>query len=328
MREIVFIERHEDRWRSIEGRLGRTTSVDPDVLASDYVSVIDDLAYSKAQYPTSLTTTYLNQLAALAHSALAQNRRAHVRGAATYWLSTVPMSFLAIRRDILVALGGLLFMSAVGFLAGLKDESFVRLILGNAYVDMTIANIESGHPMNVYASQVAWMMFFRIAFNNLFVMLRVVALGLIPIIGVMGSVVYHGLMIGSLFGLFAKHNVLETSFLAVFVHGAFELSCLVVTAAAGLHAGMSYVNPGTLPRQTAFIQAGRRSVTIAIGMIPFIIVAAILESFVTRWSDMPLLLNLTIIVGSLAMIWGYVSILPTYLSNKARTHARTRTPVA
>ncbi|HLP27292.1 MAG TPA: stage II sporulation protein M [Candidatus Didemnitutus sp.] len=328
MREIVFIERHEDRWRSIEGRLGRTSSVDPDVLASDYVSVIDDLAYARAQYPTSLTTEYLNQLAALAHSALARNRRAHVRGTATYWLSTVPLSFLAIRQDILISLGGLLFMSVVGFLAGITDESFIRLILSNAYVDMTISNIEAGHPMNVYASRDGWQMFAGIAINNLFVMLRVVALGLIPIVGVMGSVVYHGLMIGSFFALFANHSVLETSFLAVFVHGAFELSCLVVTAAAGLHAGMSYVNPGTLPRQTAFIQAARRSITIAIGMIPFIIAAAILEGFVTRWSDMPLLLNLVIIVGSFVLIWGYVSILPTFLIKKAHAHARTRTPVA
>lgn len=325
VREIVFIERHEPRWRSIEDRLRRTSSVDPDVLASDYVSVIDDLAYARAQYPASLTTEYLNQLAALAHSALARNRKAHVRGTSTYWLVTVPTAFLAVRQEILIALGGLLFMALVGFLAGIKDESFIRLVLGNAYVDMTIANIEAGHPMNVYASRNGWEMFFAIASNNLFVMLRVVALGLIPLIGVMGSIVYHGLMIGSFFALFANYNVLEGSFLAVFVHGSIELSCLVVTAAAGLHAGMSYVNPGTLPRQMAFMLAARRSVTIATGMIPFIIVAAILESFVTRWTTMPLILNIAIILGSIFLIWGYVSILPTYILRKPSVYARTRT---
>ncbi len=322
MREIIFIRKHEVRWLAIEQHLKKPRTTDPDILASDYVSVIDDLAYARAKYPKSQTTHYLNQLAALAHNTLANNRRAHLRSAGKYWTHTVPVAFVGMRIEMLVCTIALILTSALGFLAGYESDAFARTILGNGYVDMTLQNIESGNPMGVYSSMDSFSMFVRIASNNVYVMLRIISLGLLPIIGVIGSIVYHGLMIGSFHALFAQHHVLGESLLAVWVHGAFELSCLVISAAAGLHAGMSYVNPGTYPRQTAFILAVRRSVTVSIGLLPFIVIAAVLESFVTRFTDMPLALNLFIIASSFALIWSYVVVLPSYLINKRSEHVR------
>jgi uncharacterized membrane protein SpoIIM required for sporulation len=328
MREIVFISKNEDRWRSIERHVSEPSLLDPDVLATEYVSVIDDLAYARARYPKSHTTVYLNQLAAMMHLVLTKNRRSYLRSAGHFWTHTIPASFVGIRKELLIVLVGFLFMAGVGYLAGLPSEDLARTIFGDGYVDMTIANIERGDPMGVYSSQDGLSMFVMIFYNNFQVMLFVVALGMIPIVGVMGSVVRHGLMLGAFHAMFARYDVLGTSLLVVWIHGAFEMSCLVVSAAAGLHAGLSYVNPGTFPRRTAFVLALRRSVTVAVGMIPFVFVAALLESFVTRWSTMPLALDLAIIILSLAIIWGYVVILPSYLFTSGTRHVRTLDPAA
>lgn len=320
MREIVFIQRHEDRWREIEGYVRRMRSVDPDVLARSYVSVIDDLAHARAQYPTSLTTAYLNGLAAQMHVALARNRRAHLRSASHFWLRSAPEALVQIRSYIMLCTAAILMMAAMGFLVGLESLDLARVILGNGYVDMTLANIEMGQPMNVYASMPPVAMFLRIALNNVWVMTSITAFGIIPVIGIMQSIVVHGLMIGTFHAVFATHGHLGTSILAILVHGAFELTCLVVSAAAGLRMGLSFLNPGTYPRQVAFIRAARGAVSTIIVLVPFIVVAAFLEGFITRWTTMPLALNLFIIIASFVLIWGYVFFLPHRFVTRGAPH--------
>ena len=138
---------------------------------------------------------------------------------------------------------------------------------------MTLWNIKAGDPMGVYKSE-PWMMFARIAFNNVIVMLRVVALGALPLIGVAYVTIYHGVMIGVFHALFAQHGVLERSLLTVWIHGATEISMLIVSAAAGLSIGLSVMNPGTYPRREAFVRAMRRAALVAIGITPLILAAA------------------------------------------------------
>ncbi len=323
MREIIFIRKHEERWRRIERHVDSSVLPDPDVLVTEYVAVMDDLSYARSRYPNSHTAIYLNTLASRLHLLLTTNRRSYSRSARRFWTHTVPSSALEIRGEIIVVLISLLFMIAIGYATGVSSDALARTILGDAYVDMTIANIERGEPMGVYSSMDSLSMFVKIFLNNLKVMLFAVALGLIPVFGVMGSLIYHGLMIGCFHALFTRYNMLETSLMTVWIHGAFEISCLVVCAAAGLHAGLSYINPGTYPRTTAFAMAVRRSVNVAIGLIPFILVAAVLEGWVTRTPSMNTALNVAIIVSSFAFIWGYLIILPSFFSASGAHHVRT-----
>ena len=58
---------------------------------------------------------------------------------------------------------------------------------------------------------------------------------------------------------------------------------------------------------------------ITIGVLPFIVVAAIFESFVTRHTDMPLWLSLFILLASFTFIVWYVIVYPIVLSRKLKT---------
>jgi hypothetical protein len=60
-------------------------------------------------------------------------------------------------------------------------------------------------------------------------------------------------------------------------------------------------------------------VKIAVGLVPIFITAGFLESFVTRHTEMPIWLSLTIILGSLAFIIWYFIIYPIRLNNKAKS---------
>ena len=74
---------------------------------------------------------------------------------------------------------------------------------------------------------------------------------------------------------------------------------------AGLVMGNSLLFPGTYARGQSFMRAARRGVKIVVGLVPVFITAGFLESFVTRYTEMPPLLSLLIIGGSLGFVLWY-----------------------
>ena len=57
----------------------------------------------------------------------------------------------------------------IGIISAKYDSNFVRLIMGDNYVNMTNANIAKGDPFGVYKSGGSTKMFFMIVSNNLYV---------------------------------------------------------------------------------------------------------------------------------------------------------------
>ena len=67
----------------------------------------------------------------------------------------------------------------------------------------------------------------------------------------------------------------------VVAHGVLELSCITVAGAAGLRLGWSIVDPGLRTRMTSLGAEARRSVAIVLGTMPWLVVAGLIEGFVT-----------------------------------------------
>ena len=82
--------------------------------------------------------------------------------------------------------------------------------------------------------------------------------------------------------------------------------------------GNALIFPGTYTRTHSFRQGAKKGLKIIIGLIPFFIIAGFIESFVTRYSDMPLVLKLLIIFGSLFLLIYYF----VYLPHKASKYVR------
>ena len=57
-----------------------------------------------------------------------------------------------------------LVSAVLGYVSTLQDETFVRSIFGDTYVNMTIENIQQGKPTAVYASDAQFETFLHIAF--------------------------------------------------------------------------------------------------------------------------------------------------------------------
>jgi uncharacterized membrane protein SpoIIM required for sporulation len=321
MRETVFVGKNEQRWQEYERLVMSMEGASPEQLAEAYAALTEDLAYAQVQYPERTVTRYLNHLVGRVHLVLMRTRAQTLDTIKKLFTSDLPVALLQIRFEIKVVLLLFLFTVTIGFVAGRESDDVARLILGNHYVDMTIDNISNGDPMGVYKSE-SWVMFVQIASNNLLVMLKAVALGALPLIGIAYITMIHGVMIGSFHALFMQYGELERSLLTVWIHGTTEIAMLIISSAAGLSVGLSLMNPGTYARKEMFRIAARRAALIAFGTIPVIVFAAALESFVTRYTEMPLVVNFLIIGGSgYAMYW-YFWKYPSDVSKRS-THAST-----
>ncbi|HKG68345.1 MAG TPA: stage II sporulation protein M, partial [Segetibacter sp.] len=105
----------------------------------------------------------------------------------------------------------------------------------------------------------------------------------------------------------------------IFIHGTLEIWAMVIAGAAGLILGNSILFPGTFSRKASILSGGRDGLKIVFGLVPVFLTAAFLESFVTRYTNMPLWLSLSILSASLIFITWYFILYPIRLHTKIKT---------
>lgn len=310
MKEALFIRNNQERWRQTEAVADSARQQPPDVLADAYQDIIADLAFAQGHYPQSRITVYLNGLAVALHNEIYRYRRERSSRFVTFWTHEMPLALYDARRELLLATCIFVFSVLVGVVSTLGDADFPRLIMGDAYVDMTLDNIANGRPMDVYAGEDETTMFLGITLNNIMVSFTVFASGLLSSLLTGWLIFQNSVMIGAFETFFNQHGLLWQSALAVWLHGVLEISSILVAGAAGIVMGNGWLFPGTYARLTSFRRSARRGLKLVVGTVPIFIVAGFIEGFLTRhteWSDG---LRLTIIAASSAFVLFYYVWLP------------------
>ena len=309
MREALFLRQNQARWQQYDVR----PATGPDELAARFVALTDDLAYAQTFYPASPTTAYLNALAARQHQALYQNKKEADGRFGRFWAREVPLVVGRHHRTLAWALGVFLLFTALGALSAAYDDTFVRAVLGDGYVDQTLANIHRGDPMAIYKSQDQTAMFLQITFNNVRVALLTFAAGVTGGLGTVLMLFKNGVMLGSFQYFFYQQHVLRQSLLTIWIHGTLEISSIVLAGGAGFVMARGLLFPGTYSRAAAFRHSAREGLKLAMGLVPIFFLAGFLESFVTRHTEMPAAASLAIISGSAAFIGWYFIVYPIRL---------------
>ena len=319
MREASFVKQNKEKWIGFENALDNNVKIKPDDLASYYIQLTNDLSYAQTYYPESKTLLYLNSLASQAHQKIYITKKESKNKIIAFWRDEFPLFFYQYQKTLLYAF--LIFMAAVtiGVVSTLNDDSFIRLILGDAYVNMTIENIEKGEPMAVYKSGSNIGSFLGITINNIRVAIIAFALGAFFSVGTVYVLFSNGIMLGAFITFFYNNDILEKTS-TVWLHGTIEISVIVIAGCAGLVMGNSFLFPKTYSRRVAFMKGAKDGLKIVISTIPFFIIAGFIEGFITRYGEkMPSSLAYGIIFMSLFIIVYYYIIYPIAL-NKA-SHA-------
>jgi uncharacterized membrane protein SpoIIM required for sporulation len=137
--------------------------------------------------------------------------------------------------------------------------------------------------------------------------MRVFALGSLLGIGAFYDLAFEGARFGSIFAACYKLNPPFGNELASFVvgHGVIELSCIFFCGGAGMMIGYAIINPGDLTRAQALKKKGLEAARIVIGCACLLVVAGIIEGFLSP-SDLPAVVKIATGVGTGIAMYSYL----------------------
>ncbi len=320
MREVAFIKQNKEKWLEFEQAIFGKAKKNPDELASLYIHLVNDLSFAQTYYPKSKTVTYLNHLASITYQKIYKTKRHESNRLAYFFKTEAPLIVYRYRRYVLYAFLLFFMFTTIGALSAAYDVDFVRLIMGDQYVNMTLDNIEKGNPVAVYKGGSNWGSAIGITLNNLRVGVLSFVMGITGGIGTAWVLMQNSIMLGSFQYFFYQQGVLWESVLGIWIHGCMEIFAIVIEAAAGLILGASILFPKTYSRMVSFKQGFKNSLKIVLSTMPFTVAAGLLEGFVTRYSpDMPVALNLFIILSTLGVITWYYLVYPFRVNKKLYT---------
>lgn len=316
MKETSFIKQNKKKWARFEKLSGKKNN-DPDEVSELFTEITEDLSYARTFYPRRSVRVYLNQLAQGVFTSLYKQRKQPLGNFLKFWTESLPLEMYRARYNLLTSFLFFSLAIVIGAVSQHYDVNFVKLILGDYYVEETERRILAGNPMGVYGEMPEAGMFVSITLNNIRVAFITFALGIFATLGTYVLLLGNGIMLGSFQWWFKGKGLLLTSFLAVWIHGAFEISSIVIAGAAGITVGNGLLFPRSYTRVQSLIFAAKRGLTIMLSLIPFFIIAGFLESYVTRhYLTMPVALKWTIILFSFAVIILYYVVYPFVVARK------------
>lgn len=318
MKEVAFIKQNKEKWLDFEKSLASDHACNPDEMANLYIHLLNDLSFAQTYYPKSKTTDYLNFLVSQIYRKIYKTKRLERNRLWKFFKTDVPLLMHKKRKTMWFAFAMFLFFVILGAVSAKCDDTFVRLILGDSYVNMTLENIEKGDPMAVYKSGGRTGSFIGITVNNIYVALRAFIFGILIGIPTFYIAMSNGIMVGAFQYFFYEHDVFVESLQGIWLHGAMEIFSIIVATAAGFILASSVLFPGTYSRFDSFRIGFKESLYIILSTIPFFIAAGFIEGFVTRLSNtMPLSVNLMVIVGSFLFIFFYYMVYPFMVAKKS-----------
>ena len=317
MREAAFIKQNKQKWLDFERQIFADNNNNPDELSSLYIHLINDLSYAQTYYPKSKTILYLNNLAAKSFQKIYKNKKEDKNELIYFFTTEVPLIMYNYRRYLAYAFIFFTVFVAIGVVSAINDHTFVRLILGDYYVNMTLENIAKGDPLAVYKGGSNWGSHIGITINNLRVGLLSYIYGVFGGVGTIYILLKNSIMLGSFQYFFYEQGVFWESVRGIWIHGSMEIFAMVIEAMAGLILGASILFPNTLSRFNSFKIGMRDSIKIVISTFPFTIAAGFLEGYITRYSNiMPNWLSIGIILTTLSIISFYYIIYPSIVKQK------------
>jgi len=252
------VARGRQRWALFEAHLaGRGP---PASFPRAYRQICRDLAVARQRQLDAHVVDYLNGLALAGHQQLYRPAKASWRRIIDFAARDLPRAVRAEGRLILLC--HLLFYGAtfgIGLLVRLHPELvYTVLDPGAAQAIEAMYNPEAQSYLNPRDSDSDAAMFGFYIFNNVSIAFRTFGSGLFCGLGSLFLLVYNGIFFGAVAGHLANQGFADTLAAFVIGHGSFELTAIIISAAAGLRLGWSVTAPGALSRRESLRQAARR----------------------------------------------------------------------
>ena len=121
----------------------------------------------------------------------------------------------------------------------------------------------------------------QIMTNNMSVALTTFAAGITAGAGTIYMIGFNGFLLGVIGMTCALGGMSVPLWSFVAPHGVLELPAIIIAGGAGLRLAQGVLFPGLLPRRQAVARAGGDAVKLVLGCMPVLVVAGIIEAFVS-----------------------------------------------
>jgi uncharacterized membrane protein SpoIIM required for sporulation len=249
-------------------------------LARLYRSATSDLALAQRDFPRNEITTYLNQLVARAHAVV--YRSEPLAWKRLWYFATTGFPRLFRETWVFTFIAALLFIVPAigsGVTTYLHPETATLLLPAGA--QHLISTVEDKKlwidiPVEERPYTSAFIMQ-----NNIRVSFLAFASGLTAGLMTLWVLFFNGLIMGTLTGLTSFHGIGFELWTFVIGHGVIELSVIFISGGSGLMLGWAILQPGLLRRRDALAQAAQKSVYLLLGAVPWLVVAGMIEGFIS-----------------------------------------------
>jgi uncharacterized membrane protein SpoIIM required for sporulation len=305
----TFTKERQADWTELDGLIAKARGRPEKLPAADvlqlgrlYRSAVADLARLRANHPDHPSTGLVARLVTGARPLVyrSEPRRSNpIRFVtSTFWQTCTDRPvFLAVSAALLLG------FAVLGWIWSTVDTpAAVGIVPGEFSAAL---NPEGGTDMGADLGMQAEFSTFLIT-NNVTVAILAFGVGLFFGVGTVFVLAQNGLLLGVIGGALAAGGDGGFFVELVAAHGILELSCIVVAAAAGLRLGWALVHPGSLSRRAALVAEARPAVLMTVGIIPWLVIAGVIEAFVSRrgFAAMPMtIVGLTVGVGFWLLMW-------------------------
>ncbi len=284
--------RQDERWREFQQLAARVSRNGLDSLraaelpdfAARYREIAADLARLRTYRGEPATIRRVERLVAAGHNALYRDTE---RGLARFWRIVArecPAAVLEARSYVLVAFLAFSVPAAVGFRLLRESPAVAAEVLPDVMLERAEVGAERqarGERFVQVERSGRAVAASGIIANNVRVAFYCLAGGIFLGVGSLVLLAFNGLQIGASAGHFANAGLLDYLLQFILGHGALELFAIWVAGAAGFLLGRAVVAPGTLSRGDALVLAGRRAVRMIGAAVVCLLVAGIVEGFVS-----------------------------------------------
>lgn len=260
-------------------------------IAELYRRACEHLALARARnYPRYLLDR-LERLTADAHQIIYQRREFGLARIRQAILTDFPRAVRAHAAYVWTS-AALFFlpMLLVGWLVFQRPDLILSVTSAEQAAQFEEMYSDATQSIGARGADSDWMMFGFYIRNNIGIAFQCFAAGIFFGVGSMFFLLFNGIVIGAIAGFLTERGLGATFYSFVVTHGAFELTAIVLSGAAGLRLGQALVAPGRRTRVQSLTQAARETTVIIYGFMVMLLIAAAIEAFWSsaRWLPLPL----------------------------------------
>jgi uncharacterized membrane protein SpoIIM required for sporulation len=282
-----FIEKHKTAWQRLEdllklldgSSLRKLHREEVRELGKIYRRTSSDLAVARAESRDPRLINYLNSLVIRAHGRIYQADAQGGSRITSFFAQDFPQTFRRTWRYTAVAFSVFALFSVIGFFGTKYDPEFSELVgvppsFREVYIETKTHWWEDLNEANQVGAS-------AIFTNNIQVTIYTFAFGGVFGVGTLFYLAYNGATIAAVLALTYRAGFGNDLLTFMIGHGVIELSCIFIAGGAGLLIGSAMVMPGNLSHADALKSRGKDAVRLMMGVAVLLVVAGIIEGFIS-----------------------------------------------